>query len=220
MSNHGVLCQTNVSLYLQFLNCASKNCLFLILFSLPVSPSSSFCTQQSQSNLVLFFHTILTPRMPQVKALHHITTLFFLGEFTTECWNFPRLPLQCFNYWLFSFPGKREKNQQELTDFSSVLKGEFHYMQHHVMLKKNKPNHPRNSKQNQQYRLYMIFKGNHLQVWPNLNRIMVMLRPWWRQSITKEKKTHPKNETHSCCYIWNNKIQTKIVQYLAELSSG
>lgn len=37
MSNHGVLCQTNVSLYLQFLNCASKNCLFLILFSLCLS---------------------------------------------------------------------------------------------------------------------------------------------------------------------------------------
>lgn len=84
MSNHGVLCQTNVSLYLQFLNCASKNCLFLILFSLSVSPSASFCTQQSQSNLPLFFHTILASRMPQVKALLH-KTLFFLGELTTEC---------------------------------------------------------------------------------------------------------------------------------------
>lgn len=77
--------------------------------------------------------------MPQVKAPLHITTLFFLGELNTECWNFPRLPLQCFNYQLFSFPGKRKKTQQELTDFSNILKGEFHYKWHHVMAKNPKP---------------------------------------------------------------------------------
>lgn len=82
MSNHGVLCQTNVSLYLQFLNCASKNCLFLVLFSLSVSPSASFCTQQSQSNLLLFFHTIFNIKnaSSQGSASHNNTVLSWRAQ--------------------------------------------------------------------------------------------------------------------------------------------
>lgn len=45
------------------------------------------------------------------------------------------------------------------------------------MAKKNPKATQITAGKNQQYRLYMMFKGNHLQLWPDLKRIMVILRP-------------------------------------------
>jgi len=136
MSNHNVLCQANVSLYLQFLNCASKNCLVLILFS--QSPLPSFYTQQSQTNVALFLHMISTSSNAWSQGSSSRNTIvLFLESLTLNGKTSPGCLFKYLKHQLFSSPVKREKNHQELRDFSNILKTEFHCMRHHCIMAKN-----------------------------------------------------------------------------------
>lgn len=220
MSNHGVLCQTNVSLYLQFLNCASKNCLFLILFSLCLSLRLLLHPAVSvKSAFILPHHFSIKNASSQGSAPQNIVLSWRAYHWMLKL---PQVASLVFQWSALQFSRKKEEKPTRTHRLQQYFKRRVALCVtcHGKKKKRKNPNHPRNSKQNQQNRLYMIFKGNHLQVWPNQNRIMVILRPWWRQSITKETRFIQKNQTHGCCYIWGTKIQTKIVEYLAELSSG
>lgn len=106
------------------------------------SPLPSFYTQQSQSNLALFLHVILTSRNAQsLGSSSHNTIVPFLESLTLNGKTSPGCLFKYLNHQLFIFPINRAKNQQELTDLGDILKREIQYVRHlHVMGKTNKEN--------------------------------------------------------------------------------